>query len=288
LVIILRGVVASLVAQETNSKNYTYSTANRVKQTAQEVQDIGEFKEEEQQGFKTFRDKLRFNVNLRSGYTTNALLDGNHSSSDFLILPTVEVGFHTPLGEHFSFDLATRVESVTYAKYDERGFAGYSANATLDYKIRNGLPRFYASIEPYRYDSYDTGDLISEAIGFTGGTDWGFAFNGGRSLGFVGYSFTDYLADPSMDSRLVNKAVVGLAHQFRPNLTGQIYYLFQYSDYTDFDRHDSKHTLAGTLIYQISDHWFGNLTTSYVDNDSTQQHASYESFGATLGVTLQF
>src|SRR5258708_3598012 len=114
--VLLAGVCGSLLAQDSaTSKSYTYSTANRVKQTAEEAQDIGEFKEE-QEGFKSLRDKSRFNVNIRSGYTTKARLEGNHSSSDFLFLPTLEAGFHTPLGEHFSFDLATKVESVTYAK----------------------------------------------------------------------------------------------------------------------------------------------------------------------------
>jgi len=276
----------SLAAQEA-SKSYSYhSSANAAKQSAQEIEDIGEIVEK--QGFNTFRDKLRFNVTARGAYTTNAKLDGSHGSSDFLFLPTLEAGFHTPLDEHFSFDLSTKIESATYAKYDERGFAGYSAIATLDYRFKKGLPRIYASVEPYRYDSYDTGDLITQAIGFTGGADWGFAFNAGRTLGFVGYSFTDYVSDPSIDSRLVHRGVVGLAHQIRSNITGQFYYIYQYSDFTDFDREDSKHTVAGNLVYQFNEHWFGSLTAAFVTNDADQNHASYESFSTSLGFTLQF
>jgi hypothetical protein len=288
LVLLLLGACGSLRAQDSteDAKHYSYSTSKGAKQSAQEIEDIGEI--DEKQGFNSFRDKLRFNVNVREAYTTNALLQGNHSSSDALFLPTVEAGFHTPLGDHFTFDFATKVEAATYAKYDERNFAGYSAVATLDYRYKAGLPRIYATIEPYRYDSFDTGHLLSEAIGFTGGIDWGFAFNAGRTLGFVGYSFTDYLADPNIDSRLVNRAVVGLAHQIRSNLTGQVYYVYQYSNYTDFDRGDSKHTVAGNLIYQFSQHWFGSLTTSFVANDSSQDNASYKSFSTMLGLTFQF
>lgn len=279
-------LTGSLVAQET-SKTYTYrSSAGEGKQSAEEVEDIGEIVEKE--GFNTLRDKFRASVTARTAYTTNAKLRGGHDSSDLLFLPTLEVGFHTLLGDHFSFDLATKVESAVYARYDERGFAGYSAIATLDYRFAKGLPRLYASVEPYRYDSYDTGDLITQAIGFTGGADWGFAFNAGRTLGFVGYSFTDYVSDPSIDSRLVQRAVLGVAHQIRSNLTGQLYYIYQYSDFTDFDREDSKNTFAGNLVYQINERWFGSLTAAYVTNDSDQDNASYDSFSTSLGFTLQF
>lgn len=287
--LLLVGLCGHLVAQDVSqdSKHYSYrSSARAAKQSAEEIADIGELVEKK--GFNAFRDKLRFNVNVREAYTTNALLKGDHGSSDAIFLPTLEAGFHTILNEHFSFDLGTKVEAATYAKYDERNFAGYSAVATLDYRIKAELPRFYVSVEPYRFDSFDTGDLISQAIGFTAGTDWGIAFNAGRTLGFAGYSFTDYLADPNIDSRLVNRVVVGVAHQIRSRLNGQLYYVYQQSHYTDFDRDDNKQTVAGNLIYQFSNHWFGNLTASFINNDSSQKGASYQTFSTSLGVTLQF
>lgn len=287
--LLLAGICGQLFAQgdTSNTKNYSYSSSgNSGKQSAEEIEDIGELVEK--QGFDAFRDKLRFKIDVREAYTTNALLEGSHGSSDAIFLPTLEAGFHTMMGEHFSFDFALKVDAATYAKYDERSFAGYSAVATLDYRIAPKLPRFYASVAPYRYDSFDTGDLLSQAIGFTAGTDWGFAFNAGRTLGFVGYSFTDYLADPNIDSRLVHRAVVGLAHQIRSNITGQLYYIYQYSDYTDFDRNDSKHTVAGNIIYQFTQQCFGSVTTSFITNDATQNGASYESFSTTVGLTFQF
>lgn len=293
---VLAGVLvasaATLLAQDGgDGKTYTYhstkkSAVNTSGQTAQEIEDLGEI--DEKQGFQTLRDKLRFNVNARAAYTTNALLEGHHSSSDLLFLPTIEAGFHTPLGEKFSFDLSTKLESVTYTKYDERGFAGYSAMATLDYRIAKNAPRVYVSIEPYRYDSYDTGDLLTEAVGFTGGTDWGFAFNGGRTLGFIGYSFSYYLADPSIDSRVEHRVVAGIAHQLRSNLTAQLYYMYEFDNYTNFDRDDYKNTVAGNLIYQFNEHFFGSLTTAWVNNVSDQQNAGYQSFSTTLGLTVQF
>ncbi len=287
--LLLAGLCGHLFAEDTaaNNKHYSYRTPSKsTKQSAEEIEDIGELTEK--QGFNALRDKLRFKIDAREAYTTNALLQGSHSSSDAIFLPSVEAGFHTLIGDKFSFDIAVKLDAATYAKYDERNFAGYSAMATLDYKIGPKAPRIYASIEPYRFDSFDTGDLLTQAVGFTGGTDWGIPFNAGRTLGFVGYSFTSYLADPNIDSRLVNRAVVGLAHQIRSNITGQLYYVYQYSDYTDFDRNDSKHTIAGNIIYQFSRQWFGSLTTSFISNDSSQRGASYESFSTTLGVTVQF
>lgn len=286
--LLLLGVCSPLLAQD--GKTYTYHTAGSIaqtsKQSAQEVEDIGVI--DEQGGSTTLREKLRFNVDMRTAYTTNALLQGNHGSGDVLFLPTLDVGYHTALNQHFNFDLDTKVESAIYSRFQDHGFVGYSAQATLDYHIKPGLPRFYTTIEPYRYESFDTGQLQTEAIGFTGGTDWGIAFNGGRTLGFVGYSFSDYLSDPNIDTRLVHRAVAGFAHQVRSNLTAQLYYVYQYSNFTSFDRSDSKHTVSGNLIYQFNEHWYGTLSTSFINNGSTQDHASYQSFSTSLGLSLHF
>jgi hypothetical protein len=289
LLVVLLGFAGSLSAQTLSARESVRGEGiqtNASKQTAEEVEDIGVI--DENQGFKTFRDKLRFNVSARGAYTTNALLRGNHDSSDLLFLPTIEAGFHTPLGKNFTFDLSTKIESVTYMENQHEGFVGYSAMSTLDYRFAKNMPRIYGSVEAYRYDNYDSGDLMSSAVGFIVGTDYGIPFNAGRTLGFVGYSFTDYLADPNIDSRLVHRAVVGLAHQIRSNITGQLYGVYQYSDYTDFSRDDSKFTIAGNLIYQFNANLFGSIGAAWVSNDSTQNNASYESFSTSLGLTLQF
>ena len=228
------------------------------------------------------------NVSGRGQYTSNAILSGNHGNGDFLFLPTIDVGYHTPLGKHFSFDLAGKIESAIFADHSDRSFTGYSALATLDYTYKPGVPRAYVSVEPYRYDAFDSGALATEAVGFTGGLDWGHGFNAGRSVVFAGTSYSYYLADPSVDSRASLRAVAGLAHQLRSNLTGQAYYAYQYSDYTDFGRQDSRHVVAGNLLYQFSEHFFGSLNVSWVNNESSQDHASYQGFSTGLGLTLQY
>ena len=277
-------LAASLLHAE-DGKTYSYHTgrAGVVKQSPQEIEDIGEISEAAGTG-----SKWRMNLATRGQYTSNAALSGNHGSDDFLFLPTFEVGYHTPLGKHFSFDLATKIESAIFGDRSDRSFIGYSALATLDYTYRQGLPRAYVSVEPYRYDGFDSGELATQAVGFTGGVDWGRGFNAGRSVVFTGTSYSYYLADPSVDSRTSYRTVAGLAHQIRSNLTGQAYYAYQYNDYTDFARHDSRHVLAGNLIYQFSENFFGTMSTTWVNNDSSQARGSYQSFGAGLGLTLQY
>jgi len=286
--LLVLGVCRPLLAQD--GKTYTYHTSGSIaqmsKQSAQEIEDIGEI--DEKGGRSALRDKLRFNLDIRTAFTTNALLQGNHGSSDVLFLPTVEAGYHTALSEHFNFDIDTKIETAVYSRFQDHGFVGFSAPVTLEYHIKPGLPRFYATIEPYRYNTFDTGQLQTEAVGFSGGTDYGIAFNGGRTLGFVGYSFSDYLSDPNIDTRLVHRVVAGFAHQIRSNLTAQLYYVYQYSDYTDFNRSDSKNTVAGNLIYQFNEHWYGSLTTSFINQESTQDHAGYQSFSTTLGLSWHF
>ncbi len=270
--------------QAQDGKTYTYrtGTAGPAKQSADEVEDIGVISESKGQS------KWRINASGRAQYTSNAILSGNHGSDDFLFLPTVEVGYHTPLGKHFSFDLSAKIESAIFGEHSDRSFVGYSAVATLDYTYKPGLPRVYLTVEPYRFDAFDSGELATQAVGFTGGVDWGRGFNAGRSLVFAGYSFSGYIADPSVDSRIAHRAVLGLAHQIRSNLTGQAYYAYQYSDYTDFGRNDHRNVIAGNLIYQFADHFFGTLNASWVNNDSTQNHGSYQGVGAGLGLTLQY
>ena len=262
------------------------SSARPVRQSAQEVEDIGEIGADKgSAGFA--HSKFRVGVTAREQFTTNAKLTGNHGSHDFIFLPTIDVGYNTELGKHFTFDISGKLESALYARNDERSFYGYSALATLDYRAAANLPRLYVGAEPYRYLSYDTGDRITQAIGLNVGTDWGKSFNEGHSVLFVGYTFTAFFADPGSDDRRQHSIVLGIAHSFTGRLTGSLYYSWQYSDF-DIDRRDSRNIVGGSLIYQFAENWFGSATTTFVDTDSTQDRASYQSFGASLGVTSQF
>lgn len=252
--------------------------------TAKQIEDLGEIVEAD----AGLSGKLRASVNVRSEFTSNAELTGHHDSNDFIFLPVMEVGYTQPLGTKFSLDVAAKVELGLYANNEQRAFVGYSLKSTLDYHPRPYLPRLYVSVEPYRYDNIDFGGLLTEAIGFSVGTDWGFAFNSGRSLFFTGYSYTGFVADPDIDTRNQFRGVIGVTHQFRGDLTGTAFYAWQYSDFVNFDRHDSKHIIGLSLIYQLQQNWFANVGGSWVDNDSDVNKATFQSVSGSLGVTYQF
>ncbi len=269
-------------------------------QTAAEIEDIGEISaavETETIGpdGKTAvvaptqpRTKFRLSASTRAQYTSNAILSGNHGSGDALFFPSIEAGMHTELPRGFSFDFAARIESGLYTRYDDRSFVGYSGMATLDWRPRPNVPRLYISAEPYRYDNFDIGGLLTQAVGFSIGTDYGIPFNQGNSAGFLGYSFTHYLSDPSIDSRNSNRVVAGIVHTLRPQLYAQAFYSFVYDEYTDFDRRDFRHIDGANLTWQLNRHLFATLSGSFIDNDSDQEHASYQSAGAAIQLTLQY
>lgn len=252
--------------------------------TKSQIEDLGEIVESN----GGIASKFRASVNIKGDYTTNALLTGRNDSSDFIFLPVLDAGFTQQLGPHFSLDIAAKGELGLYADNVEREFVGYSVKTTLDWHPKPNAPRLYVALEPYRYDSIDLGELITQAIGFYAGTDWGYAFNNGHSLFFTGYTFAAYIADPTSDTRNQHRIVIGVSHQFRDKLTGSLFYAWQYSDFTHFDRHDSKHLIGLNLIYQINEKWFGALSGSFADNDSDINTATYQAAGASLGVTYQF
>ena len=256
-------------------------------QSVKEIEDLGVIEAADanaEPGKPAFRSSVQF----RTEFNTNARLSGNHSSGDLIFFPQIEVGFNTPLPHHFSFDIAAKVESGIYTQNQESGFIGYSIISTLDWRPKLNWPRIYVGAEPYRYDSFDTGDKITQALGVTAGTDWGYAFNKGYSMAFVGYSATNYFADPSLDNRSQHRAIVGVTHQFNERLIGTLFYQFSYADFQNVDRRDYRHLLGANLNYQFTRSIFGSLTSSFADQDSSQDFASFQAFTLSLGVTVQF
>ena len=137
--------------------------------TKAQIEDLGEIVEAE----GNVASKFRSSVTVKGDYTSNALLTGRNDSSDLIFLPVIDVGYTQPLGPHFSLDIAAKGELGLYGDFDQRDFVGYSLKTTLDWHPKQNAPRYYVGLEPYRYDSLDLGEMISQAIGFYAGTDWG-------------------------------------------------------------------------------------------------------------------
>ncbi|MES2571065.1 MAG: outer membrane beta-barrel protein [Verrucomicrobiota bacterium] len=281
---LLGGLATSWSAGETTfaqaAKNQPAAASYQSKEV---IEDLGEIKEGAEEAMK-----YRANLTTTGTFTSNAKLSGNHGSGDFLFFPTLTGGFNKQLTKQISIDLEAKLESALYSRFSERSFAGYSAIATLDYRHKTNLPRLYISAEPYRYDNYDEGDLITQAVGVSVGTDWGYAFNRGNSLVLFGYNFTEYLSDPNIDDRHTHRTVLGLAHQFKPQLYGQVLYTFMHTGFEEIDRRDLRHVFAANLIYQFNHHLFGSLSASFVDNDSTQLRGSYQSAATSVALSWQF
>lgn len=247
-------------------------------------EDLGDIREVNRDAFKpTYR--TRFTAN--GTFTTNARLQGSHSTSDFIFQPTLEAGMNMPLGRGFDLDLVGRIENATYATRGARSFFGASGAATLGFRFNQQTPRFYVGTEPYWYGQMD-GDRLSSAISLTAGTDHEWAFNRGLSLAFGGYQFSRYFAAPSRDDRDAHQVLVGVAHQLRAQLFAQTFYSIRYENFDRRDRSEVRHAFGASLLYQVSEHVFGNLTGTYVYNASTDDIADYASAGLTLGVTFQF
>ncbi len=247
-------------------------------------EDLGDIREVNSERFKpTFRS--RFSAN--GTFTSNARLQGSHSSSDLIFQPTLEGGLNLPLGAGFDLDLVGRIENATYVTRSARSFVGASGAATLSYRYNPRIPRVYVGTEPYWYGQLDA-DRLSSAISLTAGTDHEWAFNRGRSVAFGGYQFSRYFAAPSRDDRDAHQVLVGVTHQLRERLFAQAFYSIRYEDFDNRDRSDVRHAWGTSLLYQVSENIFGNLTGTYVHNASSDDLWSYTSAGVTLGVTFQF
>lgn len=247
-------------------------------------EDLGDIHESNLEPFKpTFRSSFSAN----GSYTSNARMQGSHSSSDFIFQPTLEAGVNIPLGHGFDLDLVARIESATYLARGARNFFGASGGATLSYTYDTKLPRIFIGAEPYWYGQMD-GDRISSAIGLTAGIDHSYVINRGRSVVFGGYQFYRYFAAPSRDERDAHQVILGLTHQFRTNLFGQIFYSVRYEDFDTRNYTDFRHAAGVSLLYQFSENVFGTITGTYVQEIASDDIHDYSAVGLTLGVTWQF
>ena len=63
---------------------------------------------------------------------------------------------------------------------------------------------------------------------------------------------------------------------------------FTYSDFQNVDRSDYRHLFGANLTYQFTDRVFGSASSTFADNDSSADFASFQAFSLSLGVTVQF
>lgn len=241
--------------------------------------------------------RIRFTSSLYGEFVSNAQSIGSHDSPDFLLIPTVSASVEQPIGHGLSLDFTARSEAFIYARYDELSFWGFSGSIFGRYQPTKEWPTIYAGIEPYWYSSIrdgnrvsqiTTGSQISNAVAVSVGIEKDWAFNRDQTVLFVGYNFSDYFSSPSSDNRTSHRATVAVTHQIRPSLFGQLFYSYQYSDYLDIDRRDSRNFAGVNFIYQFDENWFARASAYFVDNDSSQSISSYQTLGVGLAVGYNF
>jgi hypothetical protein len=253
--------------------------------TAAVIEDVGDLRP---LSSKPFMSRLHINAQTNGEFVSNAKLEGEHGSGDFLFLPTVTASFNQDLEQGFSLDMIVRAEAFIYSRFSNLSFWGFSGRAALDYQRTPAWPTFYVGVEPYWYASLHGGDELADAIGITAGVERTYVFNRDKTALFAGYNFTSYFASPGLDDRDAHRVTVGVTHQLRTAWYAQVYYTYQFSDYRTIDRSDSRHIFGAKLVHDFNVHWTGSVYTYFADNNSSQRLASYQTVGVGAGLNYRF
>jgi hypothetical protein len=249
------------------------------------VEDLGDIRPLSSKGLLR---RMRYAAGLRGEFVSNADSVGNHGNGDFLLLPSVGAAFEQPLGHGLSLEFNGRTEAFIYAKADQFSFWGFSGTVFATYQPDAAWPKLYAGIEPYWYSSTRTGDQLAKAMGISTGIMKEWSLNRDQTVAFAGYHFSSFASSPAIDDRNTHRGTVGVTHQITPSLYGQLYYSYQFSDYTTFARRDNRHLAGLNFTWQLTEHWSANAATYFVDNDSNVPFGSYQTFGIGLGAVFTF
>jgi hypothetical protein len=223
-------------------------------------------------------------------YNSNALLSNVDQEGDVLFMPSLDFGYYRPLGAGFSVIAGANVNTTFYADFDENSYWGASGRVGADYRYNQVLPRVYAIFNPYYYQSYDTGDHLTEALAFSLGADNQHVFNQDRTAFFYGFDYSRFYTDPSFDDRESARATVGLTHSVFKHAFLQPFYTFQYSNYFNQPREDFRHAVGLAFIYDFTPWLSVRVYGNYAKNYSSLDSADYENFasGAGSGITVRF
>jgi len=259
------------------------TVASSLSQT--EKQDIGDIHPAASAGILSyFHGQATFNTQ----YVSNAPLYHSRDEADVLFAPAFEEGFTAPLNKYWKVNADVRLEDFTYASHQTLGFWGVSGDADIEYQYKPTYPRFYAGTEPYYYLSYANGDRLTSAIGPVGGVDESISINRGKTLLLLADHFGQYFASPGPDTRATNSVTVALTQQIKPDLYAQLYYQYQYSKYTVFDRDENRSVVGLSLIHQITPVTFLSVFVNYADNASNNSLAKYTTIDSGLSLVYQY
>ena len=248
-------------------------------------EDLGDIRPVEETGVLSY---FHGQASVEGEYTSNAPLYHSRDRADFLIAPTLRGGFTAPLNRNFTVDLEAQLDDFTYASHQNLGFWGVSGGANLEYRYKPAWPRIFVGAEPYYYLSYSDGNRLTSAIGPVAGVDQSFSLNRGKTLLFAGYHFGQYFASPGIDTRQSQTVTISLTQQLRRDLYAQVYWQWEYSDYTVFGRDETLDLEGVSLIRQINPRTFVSLFVNYADNASNNSLAKYTAVNAGFSLVWQY
>jgi hypothetical protein len=250
------------------------------------AEDRGEVVELNAQPARAF--KFRMGGSTAIEHHSNARLLGSGPVDDWASQSAVEAGFNMPLGEKFSFDLSLRADVARYFHLENISYWGPAATALFDYRPHTGWPRIFAGGQLYRYDLIDTGNKITDAGAAIAGLDHSWVLRGGRSALSTGYQFSRFWASPLSEDRASHTLFATYTHQLAAKLYAQASYIWQYTEFENQVRHDSRHVVGVGLIYAPTEKFALRLYVNFVRNESSNPLTDYEDFTPGLGGAFSF
>jgi hypothetical protein len=79
-----------------------------------------------------------------------------------------------------------------------------------------------------------------------------------------------------------------MTQQLRRDYYAQLYWQFQYSDYTVFGRDETRDVVGLSVIHQFTPQTFLSLFVNYVDNASNNSLAKYTTVNAGFSLVWQY
>jgi Putative beta-barrel porin 2 len=221
-------------------------------------------------------------------YQSNANLEGNGGKGSAVWFPGLEAGVVWNFAQRWSWESAVSAEAGIYSSLENQDYWGVNLRNQLKFTLDKKLPFLYAGPDLYRYQSFDTGDEISRAVAPKVGLGYGYLFQDTQTNLFSDIRYQHHFVTSAADtSRDTIRVLAGVTQQLVQNVFLQGYYEYRFSDYEDaFGREDSRHTFGGSLIWEATRNLSLRLNTSFIDNDSTDANAAFQTINTGLGSAL--
>ncbi len=248
------------------------------------AEDRGEVVELNGRSGRTPRFRLGASTSIE--HQSNAPLLPSGPRDDWASTSYFDAGWNPALSESLSFDLSLRTEITGYFHLDQLSYWGPTASALFDWHPRAKWPHAYAGGQLYRYDRIRSGAEITSAGAVLAGLEQSWDFHGGRTRFSLGYQFANYWAFPLTEDRMTHTLFAAITHQLAGPLYAQGSYIWQYTDFENQARYDSRHTLALGLLYALNDRTALRLYLNFVRNESSAPAADYENVSSGLGATF--